>query len=407
MSKILSLSLLSLALLLIACKEEVTEPVNDPIPIEEVEQIAEMNQNLGWKIFNEEQIAKPGQNVLISPWSIQTALQMAVNGAKGNTLAEMLKLLGCEDCQVASLNEFHGDLNKLLTLQSGHPTLTLANGYFSDKNRITLKPPFVATLGEAYGCGFKELNFDDEQASLDQVNNWVKEQTKGKIDKILDKISALDVAFLINALHFKADWATGFAQEATYTGQFTKANGSTIPVQLVNADRNFNFKQGEQFNLVDIPFRDSTYSISLIQPGQNNTDAGWHKKMDAATWKALYNGIQYDRAIVAFPKLKLAYNNDLINTLKALGVKDAFSDRNADFTDMGTSDNNIFINQIKHKAVLEVDEKGAEGAAVTSIGFGITSLPPSFYFTRPFVLVLRHIETNTLIFMGYVADPAI
>ncbi len=399
--------MLFLGLLFIACKEEVNEPVIDPIPVEDVQQIAEMNQQFGWKIFNQEQTAKPGENVLISPWSIQTALQMAVNGAKGNTLTEMLRLLGCETCEVASLNQFHGDLNTLLTLQSGHPTLTMANGYFYDPNRITLKPPFVTTLGEDYDCGFKDLDFRAEEASLAYINNWVKEGTKGKIDKILEKITDFDVAFLINALHFKADWATGFAPEATYTGEFTKADGSTVPVQLVNADRNFSFKQSDQFNLVDIPFRDSTYSISFIQPGQNNTDAAWHKKIDATAWLAMYNGIQYERAIVNFPKLKLAYDNDLINTLKVLGVQDAFSDRNADFTDMGTAALNIFINQIKHKTVLNVDEKGAEGAAVTSIGFGVTSVPPTFYFNKPFVLVLRHIPTNTLIFMGYVADPAI
>jgi serine protease inhibitor len=110
--------------------------------------------------------------------------------------------------------------------------------------------------------------------------------------------------------------------------------------------------------------------------------------------------------MVFFPKLKLTYDNDLINTLKTLGVQDAFSAQLADFTDLGTASNNIFINQIKHKAVLEIDEKGAEGAAVTSIGFGVTSAPPTFWFNRPFVLVLRHIPTNTLIFTGYVANPA-
>lgn len=86
-----------------------------------------------------------------------------------------------------------------------------------------------------------------------------------------------------------------------------------------------------------------------------------------------------------------------------LGVKDAFSESAADFTNMGTS----FINQIKHKAVLEVDEKGAEGAAVTSIGFALTSVPLVFRFDRPFVVVLRYIPTNALLFTGYVADPAL
>jgi serine protease inhibitor len=157
---------------------------------------------------------------------------------------------------------------------------------------------------------------------------------------------------------------------------------------------------------VDIPFKDSTFAVSLIQASGNNMNSNWHTTLTPSLWKNLYNGIQYSRAIVYFPKMKLTYENDLIKSLQNLGVKDAFSDRNADFTDLGTADNNIFINQIKHKSVLEIDEKGAEGAAVTSIGFGVTSIPPTFGFNKPFVLVLRHIPTNTMIFTGYIADPS-
>ncbi len=91
--------------------------------------------------------------------------------------------------------------------------------------------------------------------------------------------------------------------------------------------------------------------------------------------------------------------------MQMLGVKDAFSDSAADFSGMGTSAGRIVISQVKHKAVLEVDEKGAEGAAVTSVGFGVTSVPPQFTYNKPFVLALRHIATNTLVFVGYVAEP--
>jgi serine protease inhibitor len=119
----------------------------------------------------------------------------------------------------------------------------------------------------------------------------------------------------------------------------------------------------------------------------------------------LYAGIQYNRAAVFVPKLKLAYENDLVQSLQSLGILDAFSDQKADFAGMGTAPLNIFINQLQHKAVLEMDEKGVEGAAVTSIGFGVNSIPPTFMFNQPFVLVLRHVATNTLVFMGYIADP--
>lgn len=393
----------ALCLALTACKKE--SVVKEPIPVDSVAQLTAMNQSFGWKVFSEEQRSKPDENILISPFSIQTALQMATNGAKDNTLEEILKALDCPGCSVSDLNRLHKNLTAILTEQSGHPTLKVTNGFFYDKKRIDIKIPFTQTLDTQFACGVGESNFDAEQAALNQINTWVRTNTLGKIDKLLDKITPLDVAFLINALHFKADWATGFASEVTRKAAFKKADGTEVQVDFVNADRKFNFAQTANFNLVDIPFKDSTYSISFIQPSAANKDANWRFNITAASWRSMYDGILFDRAQLYFPKLKLAYDNDLIKSLKTLGVNDAFLEQAANFKDMGTAAKNVFINQIKHKAVLEVDEKGAEGAAVTSIGFGTTSVPPTFWFNRPFVLVLRHIPTNTMIFTGYVANP--
>ncbi len=399
----------ALLLLLSACKKDNnpnTPVIKDPVSVDNLTKVVEMNQMIGWSLFNQEHLSKPDENILISPFSIQTALFMACNGAKGNTLDEIQYAMGCQNCSLSDLNTLHKDLTTLLTEQSGSPSVTVANGFFYDENRVNVKQPFPSTLSAFYECGAENANFNDEQAALNKINGWVKSNTNQKIEKILDKIEPLDVAFLINALHFKADWATGFASELTNSSPFTKSDGSSIPVDFVSADRLFSFVQSDQYNLVDIPFKDSTFAVSLIQASGNNMNTNWHTKITPSLWKNLYSGIQYSRAIVYFPKMKLAYENDLIKSLRYLGVEEAFSDRDADFTDLGTANNNIFINQIKHKSVLEIDEKGAEGAAVTSIGFGVTSLPPTFGFNKPFVLVLRHIPTNTMMFTGYIADPS-
>ena len=161
--------LLAVALGFAACKKE--SATKDPIPVENVAQLAAMNQALGWKVFSEEQRNKPGENVLISPFSIQTALQMATNGAKGNTLEEILKAMDCPGCSVDDLNGLHQDLTTILTQQSGHPALKIANGFFYDKKRIDVKSPFLKTLDEQYNCGAVESSFDAEQAALDKLNN--------------------------------------------------------------------------------------------------------------------------------------------------------------------------------------------------------------------------------------------
>lgn len=408
MKKSSFLLLAALAILVFQCEKEAPS-TPDPVPVESVSETARMNQVLGWKIFNEEQRAKPGENVLISPFSIQTALFMAQNGAEGNTLNQMLELMGCPGCSVSDLNALQRDLTTLLSQQSGHPQLTIANAYFYDERRIVVKPPFLEAIDQFYGGVPQELDFDADQAAVQQINSWVYDHTNGKIDQVLKAITPLDVAFLINALHFKADWASGFVPQSTYQGTFTKADGATIQVDYVNADRNFTTAQTPGFNLVDIPFRDSTYSMSFIQPSAANTNPAWHQSITPQTWKAMYEGMTYERAYVHFPKLKLSYGNDLVQSLGTLGMTDALNPNLANFTAMGTSPTgkNIFIKQVIHKAVLEVDEKGAEGAAVTAVGFAIDSLPPVFHFNSPFILVLRHIPTNTILFMGYVADPEI
>ncbi len=375
------------------------------ISVADVQSIADMNQAFGWDVFHREVAANPKKNVLISPWSIQTALHMANNGAQAKTLSELLAALHCPGCLVDDINTQQSKLSTLLEEQSGHPKLTTANALFYDVKRLSLYESFKQPLQDNYKASVQTADFGQSDVAIKKINDWVKANTNGKIDKILEEITAEDIAFLINALHFKADWANAFPVESTAERVFTTASGEEVKVPMMYDDRNFTFAEGATLRMVDLPFKDSTYSLTLVQPQVDNTATDWHTKINADALKALYKEARYTRAAVTMPLLKLSYSNDLIETLKQLGVQDAFSKARADFGKIGQAGGRIFINQIKHKAVLEVDEKGAEGAAVTSIGFGVTSLPPTFHFVQPFVIALRHVKTNTLIFTGYVANP--
>lgn len=386
---------------LLSCTKSTNNSTQDPpVILQDKGAIAKINNKLAWDLFNEETAAKPGKNVLISPFSILTALAMANNGAGGNTLDEMLKTLHCSGCDVPSVNQQLNNLTTFLTKESGHPSLTVANGYFFDKSRINLKPQFITKLEAAYDCTFKEENFSNEQQSLDNINNWVETQTKGKINGILEEITPLDVAFLINALHFKADWSQGFSQEMTSNNNFTKADGTVIKHDFLQGIRTNPVAFQPGFMMVDIPFKDSTYSMSLItSPGQGPTG-----KLTDEVYQVLQDNLEEGNIFLSFPKMNLNYRTNLIPSLKSLGMRDAFNAQKADFTAMGTSSENLFINQVIHKAVLEVDEKGAEGAAVTSLGVVVTEAPPAMNFNKPYYLVIRNIETQTVLFIGYVGE---
>lgn len=392
------LSFVFLGLFLLSCN--LIDPPSEVQP-DEIKDVAEMNQSFGWDIFQKEVESEPNKNVLISPLSIQTALSMAINGAGGKTLEEMQEVLHCNPCDLAALNTQQQKLMLSLTRQSGHPEIRIANAFFYDPNRMLLKESFEQVLTDYYDCVFKKDDFNNEQKALNNINNWVSNSTKGKIDKILEEIGSLDVAFLINALYFKSDWAKGFAPELSHEAPFNLKNGATVPVMFVSGDRDLHHAKTADFEMVDIPFRDSTFSLSLIQ----TTGTGSLSDLNRETYDMLLEKLNYDRLFLSFPRLKLSFDNDLIASLRLLGMQAAFEGSKADFKAMGTASNNIYISQIRHKAVLEVDEKGAEGAAVTSIGFSNTSMPESMLFNKPFVLVLRHIETNTILFIGYVRNP--
>jgi serpin B len=326
---------------------------------------------------------------------------MAVQGGKGNTAGQMLDVLGCKGCKADSLNQEYGKLITLLTTQSGHPTVRVANGYFYDKNRITLKNDFRTVLEKDFDCIFSDKNFSDADAAKNQINDWVKEKTGGKIDGIVDNIGPLDVAFLINALYFKSDWAKGFNPEETHERSFLQRDGQRKQINFVSSDREVPYAITPDFSIADIPFKDSTFALSLVLPRTTDT------KIDKTVYENLLSSLLYRRLYMAFPVMKLSYKNSLISSLKKLGMQEAFHPQLADFSAMGTAAANIYISQVQHKSVLSVDEKGAEGAAATSVGFATTSAPPSIVFDRPYYVVLRHIPTGTIVFAGYVAySPA-
>jgi serpin B len=382
--------------------------IKDPVPVEDVSEIARMTSDFGWKLFHEVASGVTDENVLISPLSVQTALSMAANGANGLTLEEILTVIGCNNCDVKDLNKQTAQLRILMEDQSGHPRLVSANGFFYDPDRVDVRESFIQILTDDYRAGFEEHNFNDP-ATVDKINNWVKENTAGKIDKIIDEIDGLDLAFLINALHFKSDWATGFNPDETYPDIFTTGENTPLIVSYVSADRNFSSAQRQNFNMVDLPFKDSTYTFSLVQPVDAIADQlNWVLQLTSTELKDMWTNLSYGRAYVRFPKLDIEYEEELKDPLERLGIIDAFSEGKANFSNLGTAliGPVIYISKVRHKAVLKVDEKGAEGAAVTSVGFSTTSAPPQFSFDKPFVIVLRHTVTNTILFAGLINDPS-
>ncbi|MEZ4911264.1 MAG: serpin family protein [Saprospiraceae bacterium] len=358
--------------------------------------IKSFNNDFAFLLFDKESLQKGRENILISPFSIQTALSMAANGASGNTLLEMKDFFGFGNETIGTLNASYVDLlGKLQQASSANTSVLSNNSFFYDNKRLQLLDGYKSLLEDQYNCHFKEYDFDAIQPSVDAMNGWIKETTNGKIDKLISTIKQDDIAFLINTLFFKAGWSSKFYEPRD--DKFTNADGTIITTPFIYRDAAVPYYKGENYEIADVPFRDSTFSLSVVKPTNKATVIPFSKSV----YDALLPNLKYDRLFIGLPKMHLSYKNDLVSSLKLLNIKDAFND-NADFTKLGTASNTIYISQIQHQAVLEVDEEGVEGAAATAIGFAVTSAPPSIVYNEPFYLILRHIETNTILFIGKV-----
>lgn len=384
-------------------------PYTGTIPVDEIEVISKMTNDFGWELFLEIAADVTEENILISPLSVQTALSMAANGANGNTIEEMLNVLGCPGCMLEGLNEKTSELRQLMEEQSGSPRLISANGFFYDPAKLKVNETFSQNLTNSYRAAFQSYDFS-HPVTVGLINDWVKENTDGKIEKIIDKITPNELAFIINALHFKADWANGFHPSGIYSDVFTNASQQEVSVEYLNQDYYYSFAENDNFYLVDLFFKDSTYTMSFIQPREVlSQQPNWISVMNSQMLTDMWSGLTKERIDLTLPKFEIDYETELIDPLKRMGVTDAFSPFEADFTSLGTAlyGGNMYISKAKHKAILKIDENGAEGGAVTALGIAYTSAPPVIKFNKPFAIIIRHKETNTILFAGLINDPSL
>jgi serpin B len=213
--------------------------------------------------------------------------------------------------------------------------------------------------------------------------------------------------FLINALYFLGDWEKGFPEEGTYDRNFTLSDGSKVPVPMMHVDEYLNFFIGNDLQAVDLGFGDSSVSMGGIQPMEESAPIdAFIRGLDKSRLIDLWNRDLYrSRLFLGLPKFEIAQDLNLNDALKALGMGIAFDPSRADLGRLGQAFGNLYISRVKHKTYLAIDETGAEGAAVTAVGVGVTSAPPTLFFDRPFFFVIRDLQFNSILFAGKVENP--
>jgi serine protease inhibitor len=250
------------------------------------------------------------------------------------------------------------------------------------------------------------LDFSSSGAA-DTINAWVKENTHGKIEEIVENpIDAMTVMFLINAIYFKGNWTTEFDPADTQPAPFHAPSGDTS-VQMMHMHAELPYMQTEDFEAVNLPYGDGLFSMTVLVPKQGKSVDDLVGLLGGENWSAWMGGFAVEEGYLWMPRFELEYETSLNDVLKALGMELAFSESQADFSGINPN-HQLFISNVKHKTYVKVNEEGTEAAAVTSVEVGgVTSAPQGFYLRvdRPFLFAIHDAHSQALLFVGKITDP--
>ena len=270
--KILSAFITSI-LIVWGCTTNVAGPENNgDLPRElnaNEQELVEKSRSFSFDVFKATVAAEDQPNVFISPLSISIALGMTMNGADGETFEQMRNVLDFAGLDQQQINEGYQSLVSLLLEADPKVRMQIANSVWTDQN-YTVQENFKQTLNEYFEARATELDFQSPE-SVEMINDWVEEQTNGLIEKIIEgNIPPEMVMYLINAIYFKGDWTYQFDEEKTQEAMFQVENGEPVEVDMMNQKNEFNVLMNDQVHMIDLPYGDSLYTMTVILPGDEN-----------------------------------------------------------------------------------------------------------------------------------------
>ena len=342
------------------------------------------------------------KNSLISPLSVMLALSMTANGAKGETLAQTESLLG-GDIPMETLNEYlYSYINALPSEKTAK--LNVANSIWFRDNGFTAENTFLQKNADYYGAAVYKSAFDVK--TLRDINNWVKKNTDGMIEKIIDDLDPDAVMYLINTVLFDAEWENIYKKDEVRDGTFTALDGTKRTASMMYSAEHLYLDDGKAIGFIK-PYRNG-YSFVALLP---NGDISLSDYVASMTGKSFIDTIKSAKDVpveTAIPKFSYDYDIEMSGALKALGMTKPFDAAKADFSALGSSDSgNIFISRVLHKAYIAVDGKGTKAGAATAVETNLMSDTVGIYrvtLDRPFVYAIIDDATGLPVFIGTVTD---
>lgn len=335
-----------------------------------------------------------GKTTLVSPLSVLTALALVQNGAEGETLAQLERVLGGLDRD--TLNAYMRAYCDFLTESD---ELKIANSVWTDSS-AEAKRDFLQKAVDSYSAQIFSAPLSDPK-TVESINSWVKKNTDGMIPKIIEKADRYAVMMLVNAIAFDAKWETPYKRSDIEKLEFTSYSGSKKKTDFMCSTENVYLKDGGTVGFMK-PYKNGRLAFAALLPDENTGIDDYVASLSGDKLMKIFSSAKRGNEVnVKMPKFRAEYSTQLIDTLKKMGVKDAFDSKTADFSSL-IENRDAYIATVVHKTFIEVDENGTRAAASTLVGADTMSLmePYSVCLNRPFVYMIVDTETNLPLFIG-------
>ncbi|XP_048008527.1 leukocyte elastase inhibitor-like [Megalobrama amblycephala] len=393
-----------------------------------MEALSAANTQFSLNLFKKISGGNASGNVFYSPVSISSALAMVSLGARGNTAAQMFQVLGfnnppkpdsatpghhhSEDQIHLSFNKFMSELNK-----PGVPyVLSLANRLYGEQSYQFVEK-FLNDAKRYYEAGLEKVDFKTKsEAACVTINKWVEKKTQEKIKDLLPKgaVDEMTRLVLVNAIYFKGNWEKKFPKEATRDGQFKLNKNQTKPVKMMHQKSKFPLAFIPEMNsqVLELPYVGNNLSMLIILPNEMEDDTtGLQKLEKALTYEKLMEWtkpevMRKQEVQVSLPRFKMEEKYDMKSLLISMGMEDVFDTQKVNLSGM-SSNNDLVLSKVIHKAFVEVNEEGTEAAAATGLIIVAQCLiiPQVFNADHPFLFFIRHNPTKSILFYGRFCSP--
>jgi serpin B len=357
-----------------------------------------------------QQLAGQEGNLFFSPFSVSSALAMAYDGARGETAREMEQALNFP-YQGRELGRVYGDLlRRLNAIQAeGNISLSIANSLWPQTG-LSLRPDFLTRMSKYYQLNIKSVDYAaDEAGARRAINAWVEEKTNMQIQNLLSSPLAPSTRLvLVNAVYFKGGWLYPFAEEDSREEDFY-SGGEVLKARMMHRSGPCSYGEEENLQILELPYAGKALSFLVLLPRSESPAALalLEKELTPANLSAWQDLLQSASVNISLPAFKLSWGAaSLKGPLAALGMGNVFSGR-ADFSGLSGAEN-LAVDEVLHKALVEVNEAGSEAAAATAVGVRATALavsPPVFRADHPFIFIIKERAAGSILFMGRVLRP--